>query len=351
MRKEAADLDVDLEGLLIALLHRGLDDLEALGELHRLRELEAVLLREPVDGLLRERHRAYAGIAGPLALRRVRVEVDRRERELGDAARHATLHIDVADRLGGTHRHAENALLAHRDHAGKRRDVTVVVNRERNAPVLLDAVEHVLRRLELLGVLRLHTAEQRGDAHLLADERTRRGTADRIDTRKRRRGFLETRGELLVVILGIGLRNGIPRELLREDDLALVERGDLEVGRAKVEADAAAVRDGLHLLELLVELRHLLERDDDRLDGTPVDGREEVIVEFAKALLRVGLGDGLHDRVGTREIELPAAGSPERKLRNALDDVTDELRSGRIEALRHRQVITEDLALFALPRN
>ena len=50
------------------------------------------------------------------------------------------------------------------------------------------------------------------------------------------------------MVLGIGLVARIPRKLLREDDLAALERGDLEVARAEVEADAASVGDGLRRL-------------------------------------------------------------------------------------------------------
>ena len=351
MREEAADLDVDLECALIALLHRGLDDLEALGQLHLLRELEAELLGEPVDGLLRERHRTDAGIARPFAAGSLRVEVDRCERELGDAASERAVRIDVADSLGGAHRDAEDALLAHRDHASEGGDVTVVVDLERHAPVALDAEEHVLRNRVLLGVLLLDGAEEAGDAHLLADEGSGGRAADRVHARQRRGGFLEAGGEHRVVVLGIGVVARIPRELLGEHDLAFLEGGDLEVARAEVEADTAAVGDGLHLREGLLRLGHLLERDDDGLDGAAVEIREESIIERARALLRVGLRDGLHDGVGTGEVELPSAGGPHDELRDAVDNVADLLRSLRVKALRNRQIVAEDLSVFTFPRD
>ena len=351
VREEAADLHVDLERLGIALLHRGLHDLETLGELHRLRELEAVLLGEPVDGLLRERHRADTGVTRPLVRGRLGVEVDRGERELGDAARERTRLVDEADGFGGTHRDAEDALLAHRDHTGESRDVAVVVDLERNAPILLDAEEHVLRNRILGRVLLLDGAEERGDAHLLADECAGRGTADRVDARKSRGGRLEALGELRVVVLGVGVVPRIPRELLGEHDLALVERRDLEVARAEVETDTATVGDGLHLRERLFLHGHLLERKNDRLDGTPVEVGEELVVELARALLRVRLRDGLDNSVGTGEIELPAARGPHDELRDAVDDMRDEFCRLGAQALRYLKVVAINLAILALPRN
>ena len=153
------------------------------------------------------------------------------------------------------------------------------------------------------------------------------------------------------MVLWVGVVPRIPRELLGEHDLALVERGDLEVARSEVEADAAAVGDGLHLRERLLLRRHLLEGENDRLDGTPIEVGEELVVELARALLRVRLRDGLDDCVGTGEIELPAARGPHDELRDAVDDMRDELGRLGAETLRDLKVVAVDLPVLALPRD
>ena len=109
---------------------------------------------------------------------------------------------------------AEDVVLVQAHSARQSGDVAVVVDRERNAPVLLDAEEHVLGGLELRGILLLDGAEERGDAHLLADERTGRRAADGVDARKSGGGGLKTFCKLLIVIFRIRIVAGIPRELL-----------------------------------------------------------------------------------------------------------------------------------------
>ena len=201
-------------------------------------------------------------------------------------------------------------------------------------------------------VLLLHAADERGDAELLAHERARRGAADRVHLPAQREcRLLQAGGELLVVVLGIGLRTRIPRELLREHDLAALERGDLEVARAEVEPDAVAVHVVLHEDFALVRDGHLPERHDLDFHGTPVEGAEEVVVERAQALLRVRLRDRLHDFVRPREVELPPARAPEHELRDALHEVPHARQHHRVDALRDLQIVAADVTALALPRH
>ena len=352
VREVAADHEVDLQRDLLMLLHRRLNDLETLRELHCLRELHPELARKVVNGLLREVHRAHARVAAPLALRRVRVEIDRCERELADAARESALRIDVANGLAGPHRDAEDARALHRDRARKRRHVAVVEHLERTLPLLLDAGEEALRQLELGGILLLDTADQGCHAELLPDKHARRRAADRIHlSTERHRGLLKTRTELLVVVLGIGLVARIPRKLLREDDLAALERGDLEVARAEIEADAAAVHVVLHQNLALAHLRHLLERHDLNFDGASVEVAEELEVERARALLRVGLRDRLDDFVRTRQVQFPAACAPEDELDDTLHKVFHARKHRGMHRLRHDHVVAVDVAVLTLPRD
>ena len=152
------------------------------------------------------------------------------------------------------------------------------------------------------------------------------------------------------MILGVGIVARIPREFLGEDHLALVERGNLEIARAKVKTDTATVGNRLDERRLLVHFRHLRERHNHRLYWAAVDRSEEVVVERADALLGIGLGDRLDDRVGTGKIQLPTAGGPYYKLGDTLDDISNIIGSIFVETLRNGKIVAEHLAVFTLPR-
>ena len=151
------------------------------------------------------------------------------------------------------------------------------------------------------------------------------------------------------MVLGVGLVARVPGELLGEDDLAAPERRDLEVARAEVEADAVSVRVVLHDDAALLRARNLRERDDLRDERSRVEVGEEADVERAGALLRVGLRDGPHDRVGAGDAQAPAAGAPEDELGDALDEAAHLRKRLRGDAGGQRDVEAVDVAVLALP--
>ena len=151
------------------------------------------------------------------------------------------------------------------------------------------------------------------------------------------------------MVFGIGLRTRIPRELLGEHDLALLERGYLKVARAKVEADAVAVDVVLDDHLALVRHGHLLVREYHHLERTPVDVVEKAVVERAAALLRIIFRDGLDDFVRTCEIKLPAACRPKDKLHDTFCQMADARQACGIDATRNRKVVTVHVTVLTLP--
>ena len=125
-------------------------------------------------------------------------------------------------------------------------------------------------------------------------------------------GGLEGVHDALEVIVRVGSGLGEPDDLLGEDALAVDDGGDLAVGAAGVEADAAAAEVAAYGLGVGLFGRQLVAEDD--LEGPLVDAGHEVLVKGAAAIGGVGGADALVDVPVPAYIYLPAAVEPEHGL-------------------------------------
>ena len=103
------------------------------------------------------------------------------------------------------------------------------------------------------------------------------------------------------MVVRVGLLARLPDDLLAEDRLAVDHRGDLAVGGAQVEADAAAVQVAAQRLAALARRGHfgsVAGHDGERVRVDLL--AHEVVIELARAVRRVDPGDVLADAGAAR---------------------------------------------------
>ena len=116
------------------------------------------------------------------------------------------------------------------------------------------------------------------------------------------------------VVVGILLQFGEPDHFLGVDALAVDDSGDLPVGAAGVEADAAAVHMAAHGLSHLVGGRALLQRQIQNLQIPLVELIDEGKIKVALTLGGVGLLQPLRQLAAAADGHPEAAGGPQQEL-------------------------------------
>ncbi len=205
-----------------------------------------------------------------------------------------------------------------RTHGARQRGhVAVVGNHNRHVADLLGGA--VVDALDLVATLTRNLDEQRSDHGRVAHEGAGGRHADSVDARHLGGGRLEGGHDLVEMVLGIlgDLRE--PHDLLGVHRLSVDDRGDLAVGAARIEADAAALHVPADGLGGLVGGGEGLLGAGDHLELLLIDVLEEAEVEGALALGGVGGRQLLGDLVAAAQVHAEAARAPQGELDEALD--------------------------------
>ena len=130
---------------------------------------------------------------------------------------------------------------------------------------------------------------------------------------------LQRRDDPLVVVGRIGLLDRLPHDLVAEDRLAIDHGRDLQIGRAQVEADAAAVQVASQRLTALARRGRFISAATHDGERMAVDLlAHEVVIELARAVRRIDLGDVLTDAARPADGDLPAAARPQQEFDDPL---------------------------------
>ena len=331
----AADGAVDGGGARIVFGHRFLYELELLRQRGPGGEVETGLARDAAHRLLRQIACPDAEVAGPFVARSVGsgAVVHRRECEFIQVVGQAAVGTDIADRLAGSHREAEQPVLSEADRPGQRGDFAVIQYDERHAGELFGDFKE--DRPDSGCEFRFrNAAEQRRDARLVVHIDARGAAADRVDAGELGGGPLQRIDDPGAVVIDVLLEIRVPDDLLAVDGFAVLDRRAFAVGAAEVEADPAAV-------EVAAELHADLLARRSRVIGAAFDGEVAVVdgaphhlvVESAFAVGRVEAGQPGGDLRAAADGDFPAAARPEQELHDALDVAQVE----RIVGLLFRQ--------------
>ena len=158
-----------------------------------------------------------------------------------------------------------------------------------------------------------------------------RGSFDRASSQRR--------DDPLVVVGWIGLFDRLPHDLVAEDRLAIDHRRDLQIGRAQVEADAAAVQVASQRLTALACRGRFISAAAHHGERMAVDLlAHEAIIELARAVRRIDPGDVFSDAARPADGDLPAAARPQEELRDPLGVGQVGFKAGMTIRERHRLV-------------
>ena len=119
---------------------------------------------------------------------------------------------------------------------------------------------------------------------------------------------------MAVLIARIRVLLGEPDNFLRVNSLAVNDSGDLPVGSAGVEADAAAVQMAAQGLGSLVGSGALIQRQRNDLQLLLIKLLEEVIVKSTLAIDRIGGLQFLGQLITAADIDLEATDGPQQEL-------------------------------------
>ncbi len=298
---------VNSGGAFVALGHAALDGFELFGQRGAFIHAEPGGGNEPPDGLLRKILHAATMVAAPLIARGVLADIDRDEGKLVQPPGDLPLGIDVTGGLARAHGNAEDGVGLQGHGPGQRGNVAVIGHSKGHAaPLLLELAEQAADAA--IKVFRGNAAKERTGAGLIIDIDTGGAAADGIDAGKLRGGQLQAVADAVEVIGRVGLKVGVPLDLLGEDDLAVDEGGAFAVAAPEVEADAAAFQVVLHRK---AGGRGGIGRGAAFTDahGLPEAGlTDKVAIESARALGPVGLPE-LGDNF-VRPVHPDAAAAP-----------------------------------------
>ena len=217
--------------------------------------------------------------------------------------------------LAGTHGDAEHVVVVEAHSAGKGGDVAVVGDYQGHVAYLLRSAD--VDVLDLLVELVLRHLEEEGSDHgAVLDVDAGGRDADGVHARHVGGGGLEGVHDALEVIVRVGCGFGEPDDLFGEHALAVDDGGDLAVGAAGVEADAAAGKVTAYGLRVGLLCGELGAGND--LKGPLVDAGHEVSVEGTAAFGGVGGADVFVNALVAADIDLPAAEEPEHGLDHAV---------------------------------
>ena len=262
-----------------------------------------------------------AEVAGPFVARSVGsgAVVHRRECELIQVVGQAAVGTDIADRLAGSHREAEQPVLSEADRPGQRGDFAVIQYDERHAGELFGDFKE--DRPDSGCEFRFrNAAEQRRDARLVVHIDARGAAADRVDAGELGGGPLQRIDDPGAVVIDVLLEIRVPDDLLAVDGFPVFDRRAFAVGAAEVEADPAAV-------EVAAEFDADLPGGGGRLERAVLDRElpvvdppaHHVVIEGAFAAGGVGAPERVTDPGAAADGEFPAAPRPEQEFDDPLD--------------------------------
>ena len=319
----AADGRIDLRGPGVVRFHQGLDGLQLLGGGGGLVQLDPRPGSQLDDAVLAEVLHAAADVAAPLVPHGARGRVHGDEGQLVQPAGDAAVPVHIARRLAGAHGDAQDVVVVQAHGPRQGGDVAVVgygighVAEGVGDGPDIDVLD--LRLIEVLGDF-----EEEGGHHgPVVDVDPGGADAHRVHPGHVGGGGLQGGDDAVVVIVGVRVDLGQPDDLLGEDRLAVDDGGDLPVGAARVEADAAALQMAAHGLGGVMALGDGVRQH--HLEGMLVDPRHEVPVELPLPAPAVDGAEVVID-APVVHVDPEAALHPQGRLHQAVDVVPVRLR-------------------------
>ncbi|MEZ4767990.1 MAG: hypothetical protein R2844_06125 [Caldilineales bacterium] len=204
------------------------------------------------------------------------------------------------------------AIVLQRHGAGQRGNVAVVNHLQRHAELVADTQEHAA---DLVIAVGRNAAEERGNHRPVVHVDAGRAAADCVQPRQLALRQSQRSDDALVVVGRVGLLHRLPDDLVAPYRLPVEHGRHFEVGRAQVEADAAAVQVAAERLAGFLLRRRLVGRAGDDCERPLVDGlAHEVIVESPRPVRRVNAADVVSNARRPAHRDLPAAPGPEQEL-------------------------------------